>query len=311
MAELKDLSVSWLSLVKVPATGKGLKLKSAGKDTVTTQFGFSHFDVQKSDDGRERMVAYGIVYSPGETDLQGDSASAGVIRKAAYEFMREARLQNVDTEHSFDAEYAFVAESWLVRKGDALFGDEPEGSWAVGIQIGDPDLWASLKSGQMTGISLAGIARETPTADQNRYTEKHAGDDAPGWFKNFIKTISGQSAAPEQPLSDGDETMSDEDIAKLAKSLVPMLAPAVAAQLKSDEQADPAAPATPADPAPAAPAEGAAPVNAPANDDALEKALAKGFAALETKMGDMVTKALAKGATETGNADQNAEESFA
>ena len=134
MAKLKDLSVSFLSLVASPATGKGLTLKAADGQRPAA------FDlVVKNDD---MMRAYGVVYAPDQEDAHGDTADADTIRKAQAEFMREGRLKNIDTEHSFTSEMAYVAESWLVRKGDKLFPDEPEGSWAVGIQINDPDLWS-------------------------------------------------------------------------------------------------------------------------------------------------------------------------
>lgn len=114
MATLKDLSVSFLSLVARPATGKTLTLKSAKPgERVGT------FEIVKTDD--ERMMAFGIVYAPDQVDSHGDSADATTIRRAAYEFMREGRLRNVDQEHSFSPEMAYVAESWLVRKGDELF----------------------------------------------------------------------------------------------------------------------------------------------------------------------------------------------
>lgn len=299
MAKLKDLSVSFLSLVKTPATGKGLTLKSAksGERAAT-------FEIVKTDD--ELMRAYGIVYAPDQVDAHGDTADAATIRKAQAEFMREGRLQNIDTEHSFTQEMAFVAESWLVRKGDAMFGDEPEGAWAVGIQIGDPDLWRQLKSGELTGISLAGIARVEPEPDDPanpRYTEKTK-DAAPGWVERLIKALT--SAYSQDPI---EETEMDKDAVQqiVRDTLKSELGDAIKDALKSagvGGTADPA-PATPpaADPAPAP--------EAGSGDTDIEKAIAKGFAALEGKIDDKITRALAKGVTETDPNTGAAEESFA
>ncbi|MHC1578112.1 MAG: XkdF-like putative serine protease domain-containing protein, partial [Candidatus Methanospirareceae archaeon] len=50
-------------------------------------------------------------------------------------------------------------ESWLTRKGDPLFPDKPEGSWAVGIKIEDENLWEECKAGKLTGLSLAGVSK--------------------------------------------------------------------------------------------------------------------------------------------------------
>lgn len=299
MAKLKDLSVSFLSLVKTPATGKGLTLKSAkaGERAAT-------FEIIKTDD--ELMRAYGIVYAPDQEDAHGDTADAATIRKAQAEFMREGRLQNIDTEHSFTAEMAFVAESWLVRKDDALFPGEPEGAWAVGIQIGDPDRWKQLKSGELTGISLAGIARMEPEPDDPanpRYTEKTK-DAAPAWVERLIKALTG--AHPQEPIEETD--MDKEAVQEIVRdTLKSELGDAIKDALKSagaGGTADPApAPAPAADPAPAPEAE--------SGETDIEKAIAKGFTALEGKIDDKITKALAKGVTETDPNTGTAEESFA
>ncbi len=275
MAKLKDLSVSFLSLVKTPATGKGLTLKAAD-----------------------------VVYAPDQEDAHGDTADADTIRKAQAEFMREGRLQNIDTEHSFASEMAFVAESWLVRKDDALFPGEPEGSWAVGIQIGDPAIWKQLKSGELTGISLAGIARMEPEPDDPanpRYTEK---DAAPGWAERLIKALTGNT--PKDPI---EETEMDKNKVQeiVRDTLKSELGDAIKDALKSagvGGAADPAPASAPAaDPAPAP--------EAKSGETDIEKAIAKGFIALEGRIDDKITKALAKGVTETDPNTGTAEESFA
>lgn len=274
MATLKDLSVSFLSLVQRPATGKTLTLKSAKPgERVGT------FEIVKTDD--ERMMAYGIVYAPDEVDSHGDTADAQTIRRAAHEFMREGRLRNIDTEHSFTAEMAYVAESWIVRSGDELFPSEPEGAWAVGIQIGDPDLWQRLKAGELTGISLAGVARVDPAPDANRYTEK---DEAPGWFARWLKSL--------KPVE--EKNMDENKVREIVRAEV---GTSVKDALKSVFAPDD--PPPPADPAQAA-------------AQAAEKAVEKAFSALDAKLDDKIAKAVAKGATEADpSRPDDLKESFA
>lgn len=272
MAKLKKLSVTFLSLVATPATGKTLTLKSAGPNDRVQQF-----TIAKTDD--DRMMAYGIVYAPDQVDSHGDHADADTIRRAAYEFMREARLKNIDTEHNFTPEMAFVAESWIVRSGDALFPDEPQGAWAVGIQIGDPDLWAELKSGDLTGISLAGLAQVEPDPKTPKTTEKNG--DMPGWFQNFIKTMTGKK----------DESMEKQEVeSMIAEAMEKSIGPAVQAALKSalvpEQEPEPAAPDT----------------------AALAEAVAK---ALQPTLADQVAKAVAKGVQEADPSEIKYEESFA
>ncbi|KMW60782.1 Phage capsid and scaffold [Candidatus Rhodobacter oscarellae] len=314
MAKLTDLSVSFLSLVKTPATGKGMTLKAADGERPAA------FDlVVKNDD---MMRAYGVVYAPDQEDAHGDTADADTIRKAQAEFMREGRLKNIDTEHSFTSEMAYVAESWLVRKGDPLFPNEPEGSWAVGIQIGDPDLWKQLKSGELTGISLAGIARMEPGPDDPahpRYTEK---DAAPGWVERFIKALTGVN--PQEPVEETDMTK-DEVQALVGETLKSVLPDALKDAMKSAGE-----PAPKADAAELAKAKELLKANgidvpdpAPKEDaddldakiaKALEKAVGKPKEAekdIDQKIDDAVTKALAKGATETDPTAGETVESFA
>lgn len=308
MAKLTDLSVSFLSLVKTPATGKGLTLKTTEGERPAA------FDlVVKNDD---MMRAYGVVYAPDQEDAHGDTADADTIRKAQAEFMREGRLKNIDTEHSFTSEMAYVAESWLVRKGDPLFPDEPEGSWAVGIQIGDPDLWKQLKSGELTGISLAGIARMEPGPDDPahpRYTEK---DAAPGWVERFIKALTGVN--PQEPVEETDMTK-DEVQALVGETLKSVLPDALKDAMKT--AGDPPAQEEPTEVekavAAALKAHGIEPKEPAAGEGegdqtdiqkAVDEAVTK---ALGTKVDDAITKALAKGATETDPTTGATEESFA
>lgn len=318
MAKLTDLSVSFLSLVKTPATGKGLTLKAAEGQRPAA------FNLAVKND--DMMRAYGVVYAPDQEDAHGDTADADTIRRASTEFMREGRLKNIDTEHSFTSEMAFVAESWLVRKGDALFPDEPEGAWAVGIQIGDPDLWKQLKSGELTGISLAGIARMEPEPDDPahpRYTEK---DAEPGWVSRLIKALTG--APPQEPVEETDMTK-DEVQALVGETLKSDLPDALKDALKSAGFTAPKADAEELKKAKdllkANGIEVTEPKPQEATDDldtkiakAIEKALGKSGDApkgaekdIDQKIEDAITKALAKGVTETDPSGGNAEESFA
>lgn len=150
--KLKDLFIKFISFVGKPANRRGLILKD--------EDGARTFEIVKTNDEMRR--AYGIVYAPDEQDAQGDWTDAGEILKAADDFMRAGRLKAVDENHDFEPKDAFVAESWLIRKGDPLFPDETPGAWAVGIQILDETIWNKLKKGELTGLSMAGTAAKTP-----------------------------------------------------------------------------------------------------------------------------------------------------
>ncbi|MDD3452567.1 XkdF-like putative serine protease domain-containing protein [Sulfurimonas sp.] len=152
---LTDINVTHISLVKAGANGKVFIYKSAADHG-----GYEHtIEIRKTDE--EQGIVYGIVYSPGQVDTQGDFAEAGDIKKAAYGFMKSLNAKNVDVDHSFQNEDAYVAESWLTKSGDPIFPDEPEGSWAVAIQLESDELKEMAKSGDLAGLSMAGTAQKT------------------------------------------------------------------------------------------------------------------------------------------------------
>ena len=151
---LKNIRVEYISLVRKGANKKAIIWKSGDADPSR------RWEIPIAKTNEEKRLVYGIVYSPGEMDSQGDYTDAEQIEKAAHLFMKGARTATgVDRHHSFQPEDgAFVAESWIVKSGDPVFPDEPEGSWAVGIRIEDDDLWSEVKKGEIGGLSMGGVA---------------------------------------------------------------------------------------------------------------------------------------------------------
>ena len=151
---LKKVEAEFISLVGRGANNKIIIFKSAQSQGVPQIQ--KEIEIKKIDED-QRMV-YGVVYSPEEVDLQGDIASAEVIKDMAYNFMKSAKTNNVDQQHNFISDEGFVAESWLVKQGDPVFPQEKEGSWAVGIKIEKDETWRLVKGGEISGLSLAGLA---------------------------------------------------------------------------------------------------------------------------------------------------------
>lgn len=156
MNRLKDIEVEFISLVEKPANELSLILK--GGHNVMIEF-------KKYDE--DRQVAYGIVYAPELVDAQGDFADRFEIEKAAYNFMRNKRVDNVDLNHSFKpVPGCYVCESWIVKEGDPYFYDKV-GAWAVGIKVESKEVWQMLKDGKLKGLSMAGKAeREMVKKDE-------------------------------------------------------------------------------------------------------------------------------------------------
>ncbi len=157
---LKDVVVSFISLVYKGANKKTVIMKSADFNQDNATFNKTISIVQK-DDKKHRI--YGIVYAPNEVDTDGATMTADEIEKMAYRFMKAGLTTNVDKQHDYDPGEGFVAESWIVRDGDPMFKEV--GAWAVGIQVTNDDTWKEIENGNITGLSMAGFAKEEPVQE--------------------------------------------------------------------------------------------------------------------------------------------------
>ncbi|MBX9634566.1 MAG: hypothetical protein K2X44_06260, partial [Magnetospirillum sp.] len=206
----------------------------------------------------------------------GHWADASTIRKAMERFMRNALTGNVDKQHNWAKQDAWVVECWTIRKDDPLFPDEPEGSWAAGVKVLDPDLWKSLKAGQYTGFSLAGYGELQPPPNQ-------APQAQPSWLDKFLKSL-------ETIVNKKDDAvpMTPEEQAAMAATVTDQVIKALETKglIKSAPPAD----------------------QPQANADLAKtmEALAKAVEKMPETMSDLVAKAVAKGVTEgnlAGGAD--------
>lgn len=197
-SKLENLEVSCISLVKSGANKKSIIYKSNSSANIQKEIKIA----KSSDEG----VIYAVVYSPDEIDTQGEFADANTIKKAAYGFMKSGFTKNVDKEHDFKSVDAFIAESWLIRKGDPLFPNEKEGSWAVGIKLESEELKAAVKSGEIAGISMAGLANKI---EQTAKSEKIINTFLSGLENIFKKSQKGENLEEQnvaEVIKNGFET---------------------------------------------------------------------------------------------------------
>jgi len=117
------------------------------------------FPISKAD--IEQRLVYGIVLEPDEVDAQNDTINEAGIQKTAHNFLskynRESemghmhrRLGDIGVE---------LVESYIAPM-DFTIGQESvkKGSWLIATKVVDDALWADVKSGKLTGFSVAGIA---------------------------------------------------------------------------------------------------------------------------------------------------------
>ena len=128
------------------------------------------FLIAKAEDGKASFSAYGkivktdpdshyvtgIVYEPMTEDSQGDYMTEEEIRKAAHWFAKNG--DGIDIQHNFEKfEKAEVVENWIA-KADFEIGKEKikKGTWLMTVEITDPDVWAAVEKGEITGFSMSG-----------------------------------------------------------------------------------------------------------------------------------------------------------
>lgn len=84
------------------------------------------------------------------------------IKKIAQKFLQEKHLHNTDINHNnVVVEDNTLLESWIVEDPEkdkaAVMGyDVPKGTWMVSYKINDDATWQQIKSGALTGFSIAG-----------------------------------------------------------------------------------------------------------------------------------------------------------
>lgn len=109
-----------------------------------------------------------VVYAPEMEDTDLHVASQEVIKEMAYNFAVDGT--GVDIRHNqkkLSKEDAFVAESFIIDKGDTRFRDVKDydgnpvdvtGGWGVVLKIESEDLRKQYREGKWAGISMGGMA---------------------------------------------------------------------------------------------------------------------------------------------------------
>lgn len=158
MRRIKKAKIKFISLVPRGAN----RLPTIFKDD-------GAFEIQLlTKDLGEQGELSAVVYAPELRDSQGDIASAAVVKDMLYTAAKEGL--EIDIRHDGAAvgrERAFVAEQFIIQKGDPRFdgladyeGDpvDPTGAWGVVIKIDDPALRKLYREGQWAGVSMGGVA---------------------------------------------------------------------------------------------------------------------------------------------------------
>lgn len=105
----------------------------------------------------ELMQVTYVAMLPDSTDLAGDFTSATEVRKAMESFnasQQRANLFHMTMTDTFSVIESYCCPTDLVLGGIAVL----KGTWLMTLQINDDDLWESVKSGDVNGISIGAVA---------------------------------------------------------------------------------------------------------------------------------------------------------
>lgn len=239
MRRIVEADIEYISLVP-----KGANRLPAIYKAETGGFELSTL-LKLGDDFMEKGELTAIVYAPEMRDSQGDIASAEVIKDMMYRAaQRGLKIDMRHDESPLAKEQAYIAESFIVQKGDARFASikdydgkpvDVTGAWATVIKIEDKSLRQLYKDGKWQGVSMGGKARLQ--ADKS--------DD--------IADAVAKKLAQKMGLTSEEFTMdkkeADEMIAKATATIATEVAKAVAEAMKPPVKKDDT---KPADTAPAA-----------------------------------------------------------
>lgn len=158
LKRILDARITRIALCKEGKNGFKTLFKSDGSIEINT--------LVKSQSEGELLA---VVYAPNRPDFDDEFAEPHVVKAMAHEFLRDHRELDIEHEgEALDNEDAYVAESFIIAKGDERFSNwkrydgEPAGdltgSWAVKIQIDNPELRKAYANGGWDGVSMFGHA---------------------------------------------------------------------------------------------------------------------------------------------------------
>ncbi len=148
---INDVKAVFVSLVDKAANRKTLLITKGDDGSASIQ---TYGRIIKSDATAHYVT--GVVYEPMAEDTQGNYMTEEEITKAAYWFMKNG--SGVDLQHNFEPlEGATVVESYVTKCDEEIEGEPvKKGTWLMTMEITNPDIFAAIEKGEITGFSMGG-----------------------------------------------------------------------------------------------------------------------------------------------------------
>lgn len=115
---------------------------------------------------QEERYVLAVVLEPlkemGKTDTQNDMYSASEVREAAYRYMEN--YGQLGLQHMINVTGRVkLVENHITRVDEKIDKETVKaGTWLMGLRVVDDELWAKVKDGSLTGLSIGGVAQRTP-----------------------------------------------------------------------------------------------------------------------------------------------------
>lgn len=123
----------------------------------------------------KRRRAYVTFYEPNKPDAEGDWAKAEVIEEMCHSYLRFCLQLMIDINHDGRVGRGVLVESFILRGTDPMFPDTLPGSWVGVIEFGE-EVELRINEGELTGVSIEGLAKLDFTSQPPNFTSKSAQD---------------------------------------------------------------------------------------------------------------------------------------
>jgi phage head maturation protease len=172
--ELRDLDIFEVSVVDEPAVpGALFALRKSETGFDDLQELKAHFVIEKVNKKQKIVAGYALVAN--EADLHGDIVYEEELEKAAGSFLRNMAHHWQWGTGTGEQHYKYTGVGWPIESVIDRNGSiaryhkvKPKpGSWWLRVKITDDDVWAKIESGEITGFSIAGMARRIAIDDDD------------------------------------------------------------------------------------------------------------------------------------------------
>jgi hypothetical protein len=182
--------------------------------------------------GTDELVEKGeliaVVYAPEKVDADQEVASEAVVKAMAYSHARGGfKLDLRHDEQPLSEDDAYVAESFLIQKGDPRFADVKDvngkqvdvtGGWGVVVKLESPLLKGLYRQGAWAGVSMGGFAsREADVVEKEddmldlETLKKAMADNNKSLAEAIVAGIVAATQKPADPIKKADDNFNPLD----------------------------------------------------------------------------------------------------